>query len=465
MTSSPRTLLILGASGDLTSRLLLPSLGELVTRESDDRTVTVRGAGVETWDQAHWTQLVTDAVGGAVESGRVSVGDYTALDVTDPASMQALAATLEPQTVLYFALPPAVTRAAVDALQGIRLAEGVVLAMEKPFGDDVASAHALNQALESVVPENQIFRVDHFLGRSMLLNLLGLRLANRMWDPVWSGEHIESVVIRFDESLALENRARYYDRAGAMVDMIQSHLLQVLGLMAMEPPATLHERDLRDAKAAVLRATRVWGDDPIASSHRARYTAGSVDGRAIPSYVDEPGVDPALQTETLAEVVFEVANDRWTGVPFILRSGKALAAKRSEVVITFRPVRHLPDGLTGRPHDGGTLTFALGPDRMKLGLHVTSGDDPFQLREEDLVAQLGEGQRRSYEEVLDELLDCDVTLSVRSDEAEECWRIIQSVREAWEKDAVPLDEYAAGSSGPDGWPTHERTVVSEKLHV
>lgn len=451
MTSSSRTLLILGASGDLTSRLLLPSLGALLAR-TPDRTVTVRGAGRDEWDEERWRTTVTDAVGTGA-AGRVTIGDYTAADVTDPAALGALLATVGPGTVLYFALPPAITRKAVDALRGAELPDDLVLAMEKPFGDDAASARSLNAALTALVPEDRIFRVDHFLGRSMILNLLGLRLANRMWDPVWSAEHVESVLIRFDESLALENRAGYYDHAGAMIDMIQSHLLQVLGLVAMEPPATLGERDLRDAKAAALRATHVWRDAPETASHRARYTAGTVDGKDIPSYVDEEGVDPSHGTETLAEVVFEVANERWAGVPFVLRSGKALPAKRSEVVVTFRPVRHLPAGLSHAPRDGGRLTFALGPDRMTLGVHVTSGDEPFDLREEDLVAEMGQGQQRSYEEVLDELLDGDVTLSVRADEAEDCWRILQPIRDAWAADTVPLQDYPAGTAGPDGWPS------------
>ena len=453
MASSPTTLFILGASGDLTSRLLLPSLAALLARQPERR-IALRGAGTEDWDAEHWHAVVAQAFadsGDAID--RVDVGSYTAADVTDRQGVSTLVGSLEPDTVLYFALPPAVTRAAIDAMQGLTLPEGTLLAMEKPFGDDEKSARELNDQLTALVPEEQVFRVDHFLGRSTLLNLLGVRMANRIWEPVWSAEHIERVDIRFDESLALEGRARYYDKAGAMIDMIQSHLLQVLALLAMDPPASLDERDLRDAKAAVLRATRVRGDDPAASSRRARYTAGRVGDRDLPSYVDEDGVDASRGTETLAEVTFEVANDRWEGVPFVLRSGKALAAKRSEIAVTFRRVRHIPRGLDGSPSDGGRLTFSLGPDRMDLRLHVTGGDDPFALRDEDLTADLGEGQRRSYEEVLDELLDGEVALSVRADEAEECWRIIQPVRDAWAENAVPLEEYAAGSEDPADWPT------------
>lgn len=447
------TLFILGASGDLTSRLLLPALAAVIAKHPD-RELALRGAGTEPWDAATWEQTVTAAFAEHPEAlQRLRIDDYVAVDVTDPEAMAALVAGLSTDTVLYFALPPAVTRAAIDAMSGLRLPVNTCLALEKPFGEDEASAELLNTNLLALVREQSIFRIDHFLGRSMLLNLLGVRLANRMWEPVWSAEHIEHVLIRFDESLGLENRARYYDTAGAMVDMIQSHLLQVLGLLAMDPPATLGEHDLRDAKATVLRATHVWGDDPKTASRRARYTAGRVGDRELPSYVDEAGVDAARQTETLAEVTFEVANDRWAGVPFVLRSGKGLTQKRSEVVITFKQVRHLPAGLDGHPDDGGRLTFSLGPDELSLRLHVTGGEDPFALRDEDLLADLGEGQQRSYEEVIEEILDGHVALSVRADEAEECWRIIQPVRDAWARDEVPLEEYEAGTTGPADWPT------------
>jgi glucose-6-phosphate 1-dehydrogenase len=456
--STTRTLFILGATGDLTSRLLLPSLASLLGKEHKRR-VILRGSGTEDWDAQTWRATVEKAFSDSPEAkDRIQIADYVQADVTDASAVASLVDGLDPGTVLYFALPPAVTGAAIDAMAGLTLPEGTVLAMEKPFGQDEASARALNDKLLALVPEKQIFRVDHFLGRSTLLNLLGVRLANRIWEPVWSAEHIQEVLIRFDESVALEGRARYYDKAGALIDMIQSHLLQVLALLAMDPPATLSERDLRDAKAAVLRATHVMDDDPARWSRRAQYTAGTqqlADGssRTLPSYRDEDGVDVSRQTETLAEVVFEVSSDRWAGVPVTLRSGKGLARKHSEIVVTFKPVRHVPPGLNGTPVDGGRLTFSLGPDEMHLRLHVTGGDDPFALRDEDLMAGLGVGQQRSYEEVLDELLDGDVALSVRADEAEQCWRIIQPVLDAWARGETPLDEYPAGSTGPRSWQT------------
>ena len=244
-------------------------------------------------------------------------------------------------------MPPAIAAKACAALESVTLPEGLILALEKPFGTDEVSAVTLNAQLAALVPEDQVHRIDHFLGRSTVLNVLGVRFTNRIFEPVWSAEHIESVVIRYDEALGLEGRAGYYDRAGALIDMIQSHLLQVLAVVAMDPPSTLGAIDFRDAKAMVLRATSVWKGDPVSSSRRGRYAAGRVGERMLPAYADEQGVDPSLGTETLAEMTVGIATARWEGVPFTLRSGKALGDRRSEIVVTFKPVSHLPTGFSG----------------------------------------------------------------------------------------------------------------------
>jgi glucose-6-phosphate 1-dehydrogenase len=446
------TLLILGASGDLTSRLLLPALGQLLAREPWRR-VNLRGAGMDDWDDARWRDVVAEAfatVHADIDGEVVVSTSYQQADITKPDDLRALIAENPGRLALYFAVPPAIAARACEALQGITLPEGTVLALEKPFGVDEASARALNATLLNLVPENQVFRVDHFLGRSTVLNLLGVRFANRVLEAVWSAENIESVLIRYDEMLALEGRAGYYDRAGALVDMIQSHLLQVLAFIAMEPPASLDEVDLRAATAAALRATAVWEDDPVRSSRRAVYTAGTVDGKDVPSYVDEAGVDPSRHTETLAELTCEVRTARWKGVPFTLRSGKALPARDAEIVVRFRPVRHVPAGFAGEA-PGSVLRFTLGPDRMSLELNMNGADDPFQLEKAVMTAELGEGALKAYGEVLSGVLDGDATLSVRADAAEECWRIVQPALDAWRSAAVPLDEYAAGSTGPASW--------------
>ena len=292
--------------------------------------------------------------------------------------------------------------------------------------------------------------MDHFLGKSTVLNLLGLRFTNRLFEPLWSADHIERVDIVFDEPLGLENRARYYDGAGALVDMIQSHLLQVLALIAMDPPASLHARDLRDRKAEALRACRVWAGDPAAASRRARYTAGTIDGRQLPGYAEEPGVDPDRHTETLAEVVLEVDTWRWAGVPFRLRSGKALAQGRKEIVITFKPVPRLLPGLTGEA-EPTRLRISMGPDRLALDLNINGPDDPFGIDRVTLDADFNPGRLPAYGEVLAGVFDSDPTLSVRGDTAQECWRIVDPVLQAWRQDAVPLEEYPAGSTGPSTW--------------
>ena len=451
----PATLLILGASGDLTSRLLLPALGQLLQREPA-RELRLRGAGSDRWTRKRWQDAVRTAFASADAEDaydRVTDTDYTHADITQVDDLKQLLEPITGPVVIYFAVPPAVTVAACEALRKVKLPDDTMLALEKPFGDDEASAASLNQTLLRLVPEDHIFRVDHFLGRATTLNVLGVRFANRVVEPLWSAEHVRSVLVRFDESLALENRARYYDHAGAMVDMLQSHLLQVLAILTMEPPATLGDRDLRGAKTAALRATRIWEDNPVRFSRRARYTAGTIGDDKIPSYVDEPGVDPSRETESLAEITCEVRTSRWAGVPFTLRSGKAIVPNTAEIVVVFREVRHLPDGFEGTPGDGGVLRFSLGPDAMSLELNVNGGEDPFALHRRTLGVDLGPGRTRAYTEVLSELLDGDVTLSVGADAAEECWRILQPVRDAWRRGDVPLEEYPAGSRGPADWPT------------
>ncbi len=454
MTQSVSTLLILGASGDLTSRLLLPALGQLLTQQPERRLRLV-GAGEKELSADEWRALVEASFATVPASGEavddlLSSTTYLRADVTQQPVLQQLLAECTGAPAIYFALPPAVAALVVDALGSVTLPEGTQLALEKPFGTDQQTAARLNVQLAKLVGEDQVHRVDHFLGRSTVFNLLGVRFANRMFEPLWNGDNIERVDIVSDEQLGLEGRGGYYDRAGAMVDMIQSHLLQVMSIVAMEPPSTLDAADLRDAKGLVLRATKVRGEDPAASSRRARYTAGSVDGRELPSYVDAQGVKPENNTETLAEVTFEVDTWRWAGVPFTLRSGKALSARRREVVITFKKVPHLPEGLRGTA-EGSVLRIFLAPDEMVLELNINGPGDPQDLERVHLKAQFGPGNLSAYGEVLAGLLDGDPWLSVRGDTAEQCWRIVEPVLASWRNGDVPLDEYPAGTTGPTDW--------------
>ncbi|WP_199245684.1 glucose-6-phosphate dehydrogenase [Leifsonia sp. AG29] len=454
MTPSVDTLVILGASGDLTSRLLLPAIGQLLT-DQPHRTLSLLGSSSEELDDARWRDVVrkafesVEAKGDAVER-ILKETRYVVADATSAEDLKGLLADAQGVPALYFALPPAVAAKACDALGGIELPEGLALALEKPFGTDEKSAVALNEQLARLVPEDRIHRVDHFLGRSSVFNLLGVRFANSLLEPVWNSHHIDRVDVVYDETLGLEGRARYYDTAGALVDMIQSHLLQVMAVLAMEPPSTLGAADLRDAKAILLRATRVWGGDPVTGSRRARYAAGEIDGRSLPAYADEQGVVPERETETLAEVTLEVDTWRWKGVPFTLRSGKALGSRRREMVITFTPAQQIPTGLHGES-EPARLRLLFAPDSMSLELNINGTDDPYVLERAALTADFGPGALLAYAEVIEGILDGDPSLSVRGDTAVECWRIVEPVVKAWKDDLVPLEEYPAGSEGPEGW--------------
>ncbi len=355
---------------------------------------------------------------------------------------------------LYFALPPAVTAKAVETLKEVELPAGTVLVLEKPFGTDRRSAVELNGLLAQLVPQEQVFRVDHFLGTSTVLNVLGMRFTNRLFEPLWNRDHIARVEIVYDEELGLEGRAGYYDGTGAMVDMLQSHLLQVMALITMEAPTTVEATELRAAKSQAVRAVRLWGEDAVRASRRARYTAGTIGDRDLPSYVDEDGVDPGLETETLTEVTIEADTWRWAGVPFTLRSGKAIGNPRQEVVVTFRETPRVPGGLRGA-EDPTVLHIGLGSPTIALELNVNGPGDPFTVDRATLATDIGEGRLNPYGEVLQGILDRDPTLSVRSDAVEHSWGIIDQIRDAWQAGQVPLEEYPAGSPGPDWSAAHE----------
>jgi glucose-6-phosphate 1-dehydrogenase len=454
MAAHSKTLVIFGAGGDLSTRLLLPGLGQLLAADRDIELELIGASNAELAVDA-WHDLLRTAFakGGADPEATEAVvarSRYFVADATDADDLRRILAECTTPPALYFALPPAVTQASCRALDTIELPEGTSLALEKPFGTDLAGAVALNRLVSRLVPESRVHRVDHFLGKSTVLNLLGLRFANRIFEQNWNAENVEKIEIHYDEKLGLESRAGYYDKAGALVDMIQSHLLLVLALATMEPPSTLDSDDLRGAMAQALRATQLWPGESQQVARRARYTAGTIDGRDLPSYADEKGVDPALKTETLAEITLAVDNWRWAGVPFVLRSGKALDDSRKDIVVTFKPVPHLPVGLTGSTAPT-KLHIALDPNGIKLDINVNGEGDPFTLETISLESDLRSGALDAYGEVLAGILTSDPSISVRGDVAEECWRIITPILEAWEDADAPLDEYPAGSAGPASW--------------
>lgn len=444
---------ILGATGDLTSRYLVPALTELQHHNllPEGR---VLGVGQEEWDSEQFRRHIADRLGEyrphipeAVRQSVVERLDYRRADVTNAEQLRAVLGQPSDPVAVYLALPPVVFEPVLRALAEAQLPAESRIVIEKPFGQDLASAQQLNQLIRPAFPERSVFRIDHFLGQQTVQNVLGLRFANRVFEYLWSREHIEKVEIIWDETVALEGRAGYYDRTGALRDMVQNHLLQLLCVVAMEPPVTFTERDFRDRKADVLRAVRRLSTEEITQhSIRARYTAGRVGERGIPDYRSEPGVEPDRHTETFAEVTLFVDNWRWAGVPFVLRTGKAMRWDRHEIVVHFRPVPHLAFEQAAPPPN--RLRFRLNPDRMELGVNINGLGDPFGLEPATLAAEFPPQELSAYAKLLLDVFEGNAVLSIRGDEAEESWRIVEPIVAAWAEDRVPLTEYAAGSDGP-----------------
>ncbi|ROO50841.1 glucose-6-phosphate 1-dehydrogenase [Micromonospora sp. Llam0] len=459
--------IVLGATGDLTTRYLLPGLAQL--RELDRPADGMRLIGVarDELDDRGFRHRVSAAlrehapeVATRARSELAETASYVHGDVTDP---EVLATALEiardgerashgdDAVVVYLALPHRLFEPVAIALGRCDLPAGIRLVVEKPFGEDLTSARRLNTVLHQVLPDDRVFRVDHFLAKQTVLNLLGLRFANRVLEPLWSNTHITGVDIVFDETVDAEGRSSYYDHAGALRDMVQNHLLQLLTLVAMEPPLTVDPADLAVRKLDVLRAVRpIRAADVADCTVRGRYTAGVVQGRRgerkVASYVDGAGVDPARGTETYAELTVHIDNWRWSGVPFKLRTGKALAADRREIVIRFADVPHAI--FTERDSQCNELRLQLDPDRMSLRLNVNGIGDPFDLEPVEMVTELARQAPSPYGQLLLAIIEGDTRLSAQAQEAEESWRIIEPVLAGWAEGRTPLRDYPAGSTGP-----------------
>jgi glucose-6-phosphate 1-dehydrogenase len=410
-----RTLLLLGATGDLARRYVLPALGSLEQTGRLPVGFRVVGGARTAFDDEGFRNLA----GNALPADQLT---YHPVDLDDPSSLAAaLGDRAQEPVAAYLALPPGVFATTIESLRTAGLAAGSRIVVEKPFGTDLESARALNALLAQTGAE--AYRVDHVLGMQTTRNLVEMRRRNQVLERLWNGDAIGQVEILWEETLALEDRAGYYDHAGALKDVLQNHVLQLLALAAMDMP--VDDADLHEQKLNVLRAARV-----IPNSRRARYIGGTLaDGREVPAYADEEGVDPGRCTETFAEVVLGVESPRWSGTRFVLRAGKALARRRKLVLLRFR--------------GGGELELGIdGPKDVMLRL-AGDGGEVLKLR-----APEPSNVMSPYAHVLLDVLSGTSALSVAGEEAEEAWRVVAPVVSAWRTAEVELDEYAAGSPGP-----------------
>lgn len=441
-----KTLVLFGASGDLAGRYLLPALAALHAAGKVPDDFQVIGTGRDELSEDAFRDAVAEDLErhaadtlAAARQALVRSLRYRPVDVNDSASVSDAVALGAGAVAAYLALPPAVFPAAVTALAASELPAGSRIVLEKPFGENLEGAVALNRLLTHAAGdagEQAVFRVDHVLGMATVQNLLAMRLAGTVLEDVWNSAHIAEVEILWEETLALEGRAGYFDKAGALKDVMQNHVLQILSLLAMEPPARFDEQELRDRKLDVLRSIR---PPAVGQTRRARYSAGRLaappegSGDAVPAYADEDGVEPDRGTETFAQVTLELAAERWTGTRFLLRAGKALSRRRKMAIVRFHSAA-----------DELRIGFD-GPEELTLQLTGGAPGSPTPL---PLTAAPPPDEVPAYGRVLLDVLTGGSTLSVRGDEAEQAWRVVTPVLDAWSEGVVPLEEYPAGSDGP-----------------
>jgi glucose-6-phosphate 1-dehydrogenase len=431
----------------------MPAIAELRQAGNLPAEFRIIGIARDEWDTETFRRHIAGrlenlAPGISVEyrDAVVAATEYRRADVTEPADIARALGNPGRPLVAYLALPPSLFSPVIEAVAELDLPSGCSIVIEKPFGEDLASARRLNRLLEKNFAEDHVFRIDSFLGKQTVYNLLGLRFANRIFEPVWNARHVRKVEITWDETLGLEGRALYYDRAGALKDMIQNHLLQLLAVTAMEPPQSIGDEDFRDRRAEVLRAVRRPSPAEAARmSIRGRYSAGRIGDREIASYVDENGVDHRRRTETFAAAALFIDNDRWNGVPFVLRSGKALGKDRREIALWFKPESRAV--FAHGPGCGNVLRIELNPDRISLRVNIAAPCDTASLSFADLDQELTPQCLSAYARLLLDVLEGNPGLFIRGDEAEESWRIVEPIVDAWSSEQTPLIEYPAGSQG------------------
>jgi glucose-6-phosphate 1-dehydrogenase len=469
---------LFGAGGDLSQRLIVPALYNLYLDGQLPRRFALVGVDRREWSQAELAKHFHAGVTENSRRGRPADDrwqQFTAqlsclqADATDPDAYPRLGQILAARNrewdtkaaaIFYLATPPALFTPIAEGLGAAGLArhpERSRIVVEKPMGHDLASFREIDRALSRHFSEQQTFRIDHFLGKETVQNILAFRFANPIFEPIWNRRYIDHVAVTVAETLGVEHRGGYYEHAGALRDMVQNHLLQLLCLVAMEAPVAYDADDIRGKKMDVLRAVRPIPRDGVAQfAARGQYDAGWIEGEHVPGYRDEPDVSPRSNTETYAALKLHVDNWRWQDVPFYLRTGKRMAAAVSEISIRFQDVPHrafpASIGLNAQP---ARLVIQMQPEQgIVLKFMAKEPGSQLRLRPVDMRFSYAEAFRRptpdAYETLLWDVMVGDATLFMRTDQVEAAWRIISPVEQAWAENPAPdFPNYAAGGWGPE----------------
>ncbi len=465
----PCILVIFGASGDLTSKKLMPALYELATRKLlPERFAVVGAARSEESDDEfrdRMKQAVAEHARDAFEQeswDELAAGmHYLTLDFSDEAAEDRLAELLTAldsergtlgNRMYYFAVPPSAIGTLVQEIGKRRGATGWVrLIIEKPFGHDLASARALNEQIKQHFTEAEVFRIDHYLGKETVQNMLALRFANGIFEPIWNRQFIDHVQITVAESIGIESRAGYYEAAGAIRDIFQNHLLQLVAITAMEPPIDFTADSVRNEKVKVLKSLHTPGPKHVV---RGQYGPGFVEGEEVKGYREEDGVAPGSQTETFVAAKLFVDNWRWADTPFYVRMGKRLARRETTIGIQFKRAPHPPfeDGAAEGLRPNVLLIHVQPNEGVSLAIGAKVPGQGMTIRTVHMDFLYGgafrEGLPDAYERLILDAMLGDATLFTRSDEIDEQWALVDAVVAFWQRDRPNFPNYAAGTWGP-----------------